>query len=102
MRWILAGMLILGLGLLGLGCSNGTTMQNDAGIDAGIDAGLDGGIDGDNGPQPSRPTSASVTAGGGTIQSAEHKARIHIGAPQPYGKTEGTGHKLQTGLKPNP
>jgi hypothetical protein len=102
MRWILLGMVVLGLGIAGFACSSGTTSQKDAGIDGGTDGGTDGGVDGDSGPNPGRPTSVSISAGGGTIHSADHKARIHIGAPQPYGKSEGTGHKLQAGPNPKP
>ncbi len=99
--WII--LIILSLGLFGIGCGGGTTRGKDAGQDGGIDGGTDGGTDGgaDQGPVTSR-TRIHTTAGGGTTQSANYKARIHIGAPQPYGTASSAEHKVQAGPKPTP
>ncbi len=106
MRFPTVLLMLLGIGLFAFGCSSGTTRPEDAGTDAGIDAGIDGGDPGadpggDQAPVTGTPRK-SVTSGGGTTQSDNYKVRLHVGAPQPYGRAEGAGHKVQAGPKPNP
>ena len=47
-------------------------------------------------------TRIAHTAGGGSTASPNYQARISIGVPQPYGKTEGSGKILKLGFKPSP
>ncbi len=47
-------------------------------------------------------TRIAHTAGGGSSASPNYRARISIGVPQPYGKTEGSGKILKLGVKPSP
>ena len=102
MRFLTVLLMLLGIGLFALGCSSGTTSSNDAGTDAGVDGGDPGADPGGDQAQVTGKTRKNVTSGGGTTQSASYKARLHVGAPQPYGKAESASHKVQAGPKPNP
>jgi hypothetical protein len=105
MRLLTWGLVLSAAALWACGCSSSSGPPADGGTDAGVDGG-DGGVDGGDAGGDEQPVTGtprkSVTAGSGTAQSAGHKLRLHVGAPQPYGKTEGAGHQLQSGPKPNP
>jgi hypothetical protein len=94
--------MLLGIGLFAFGCSSSTASPDDAGVDAGVDGGVDGGDEGGDQAQVSGKTRVNVTSGGGAAQSASHKVRLHVGAPQPYGEAASDGHQVQSGPKPNP
>ena len=102
MRFFSAFLVYLCLGLLSFGCSSSTATPDDAGTDADLDGGTDGGDTGGDQSQIVGKTRTNVTSGGGTTESASHKARLHLGAPQPYGKAAGEGHRVQVGPKLNP
>lgn len=76
----------------------------DAGRDGGPgdDARVDAGPNPDGGSQAATRTRFNITGGGETSSSVNFRARLSIGAPQPYGRTAGSGRVLQTGPKPSP
>ena len=70
------------------------------GVDGGTDAGAD--VGGDDPIIPKKPNQVYSTSGGGVVQSSNHKARINIGAPQPYGSSESETKKVKMGPNPGP
>jgi hypothetical protein len=81
---------------------DGASIQDDGGTladDGGVtDQEIQDG--GDSGPGPGRATGYTVTSGGGRAASSHFKAAISVGAPQPSGKTAGSGKVLQVGPRP--
>lgn len=103
MRLLTVLSLLLFIGMLAFGCSSSNPPPEDGGTDAGVDAGIDAGADaGGDQAQAGNKTRTSVRSGGGTMQSGSHKARLHVGAPQPYGETEGPTHEARLGTGPTP
>ncbi len=60
----------------------------------------DSAVSGDDDSSPSLGTSYAITSGGGDIASANHRARVVIGAPQPQGKTGAKGRTVTSGVDP--
>ena len=73
--------------LSGLGCGGKTSADPDGAV-------------ADTGSPPTvEPTRMVVTGGGGTTRSAHFRARISVGAPQPYGATAGAQNRALVGPK---
>ena len=80
-------LLILLCCLTGLGCGGKTAADPDGAVV-------------DTGPPPTaEPTRMVVTSGGGTTRSAHFRARLSVGAPQPYGVTAGAQNRALVGPK---
>ena len=60
----------------------------------------DSAVSGDDDSSPILGTSYAITSGGGDIASANHRARVVIGAPQPQGKTGAKGRTVTSGVDP--